>query len=160
MPIITGGRGDVEVTSVSTETEVLIPWQTYKKLLILGPIGIWCSWAAGWTTWMVIATGKVSAWYWFTRRWCPWFARWWGLPLIMCFLWWASAPTWATIYRYILETVTKTQPAYDRQKPGDGMWFPWTGWKERRIRSKIQNQKLQWTYDDLFDDEEEDDEWN
>ena len=126
-------RGQREATSVSKETEVSIPWETYKKLLLLGPISIWCLWLAGSVVWMIVAMERHGWWHWVRYQWWPWMARWWGIPLFVCLLWWASAPTWATIYRYLIETWIKNPPLYGEWPAENGAWHPLVNWRRRRI---------------------------
>jgi len=116
------GRG--ETTIVSLETEVKIPWQTYKKLLVLGPISIWSLWAVAWIVWMGTQLDRVSVWRWMTSYWWPWMLRWWWIPTAMCFLWIGTAPTWATVYRYLVETIVKEGPPYMPYSPDNGRWRP------------------------------------
>ena len=141
-------RGQTETTPVSKETEVGIPWETYKKLLILGPIGIWFLFIAGWLVWLTIAVNrdKMGAWDWFVLKWWKHFSHWWMIPFILCSLWIASAPTWATIYRYLIETVIKNPPLYGEWDPSGGWWHPFVNWRRRRI----ENAGLQKTYREKF----------
>ena len=115
-----------EYTDVGMETEVKIPWETWKRLLILGPFSIWCFWALGSVVWMgaVLVKGQVSLWRWASRSWSPWMGRWWWLPLALCLVWWGSAPTWATIYRFLIETVVKQTPQYTPYPSELGRWRP------------------------------------
>ena len=127
MPMMPMGRMPGEYTKVGLETEVKIPWETYKKLLLLGPVSIWCLvWIPGWLIWLRVAMQSMSAWRWMTREWWPW-ASGGGIiwPVLMCFMWWGSAPTWATIYRFWIETVYKRTPEYMPWNPDNGPWSPW-----------------------------------
>ena len=136
-----------EFTNVGLETEVKIPWESYKKLLILGPVSIWCLWIVGWLIWLRVEMESMSAWRWASREWWPWFkGGGWIWPAAICFLWWASAPTWATIYRFMIETVIKNPPMYDNAKAENGMWHPFVGWRRRRI----ENANLRNTYREKF----------
>jgi hypothetical protein len=146
-----GGRGWFrqrgEFTDVSMETEVRIPWQTWKALLILGPVSIWALWFAGSTLWLGYSLlNDVKVWAWLSQKWWPWMGRWWWCPLFFCFLWWATAPTWNTIYRFMVETFTKSQPMYDNWNPANGAWHPFVNWRRRRI----ERAQLDQTYYEKF----------
>ena len=125
MPQMVGVKTPGEYTKVNLETEVKIPWETYKKLLVLGPVSIWCFWIAGWLVWMRVGWAEVGLWRWASREWWPWFAgggvTW---PVLMCVLWWGSAPTWATIYRFFVETIVKQTPQYTAYPAENGRWRP------------------------------------
>jgi hypothetical protein len=133
--IVSQLRGQREATQVSKETEVTIPWETYKRLLLLGPVSILAFWCIGWLIWLTVAVNArdMSAGQWVVERWWPHVTHWWMLPIICCFLWWSSAPTWATAYRYLVETVIKNPPLYGEWKPENGMWWPFVNWRRRRI---------------------------
>ena len=115
-----------EFTNVGMETEVTIPWATYKKLLILGSVSIWCFWAFGQVLWMgsIAARGEMSLWRWASRLWWPWMGRWWWIPIALCLAWWGSAPTWVTIYRYWIEQKYKRTPECLPWNPENGPWSP------------------------------------
>ena len=72
----------------------------------------------------VLVKGQVSLWRWASRSWSPWMGRWWWLPLALCLVWWGSAPTWATIYRFLIETVVKQTPQYTPYPSELGRWRP------------------------------------
>ena len=48
---VTRAKGDTEITPVSTETEVMIPWQNYTKLGTVLTIVILGAWSIIWLLW-------------------------------------------------------------------------------------------------------------
>ena len=139
-------RGQSETTGVSKETEVGIPWKTYVLDSLRANIFVLGSWVIGWAVWACYATESRSFWWWVTRRWGPWIARWWYLILISFVFCWIGTSNWAYGYRLKIEQIIKNPPLYDNADPGGGAWHPFVNWRRRRI----ENASLRQTYREKF----------
>jgi len=140
-----------EYTKVGIESEIEIPWLTYKYVGLIGTIAICGMFVIGWLVWLMVDLPSTSAWSWVSRSWWPWVRRWWPLPFVFIVLWWISIPTFPILYRFTIEQLVKNPPMYGPYNADNGMWHPWVNWRRRRI----ENAGLRNTYREKFGKKEQ-----
>lgn len=134
-------KGSSEIGKPGLETEVSIPVHTYVWIGIVGTISIAILMLIVWLfqlhTYLKSAPPRchnIGRWWsqfpvvcWLVALWWPRFRVWWPINLAVIGLWWAFVPAAPTLYRFVIEQMSKWLPPPTSQwDPRDGMWWPWS----------------------------------